>query len=133
MRVALRTDLAADESDYFPLSEMSRGMQRAYERTIGRFSATESTGSIAGRRIVPKLCARITINGREFDSSAEMPAEYRRFYEETLARTLPLQRAIRIVAETERANFIKRTVTLAFIAAGCASTIVYLALHGYYA
>ena len=130
MRVALRTDLAADESEYFPLSEMSRGMQRAYERTIGRFSAT---GSIVGRRIVPKLCARITINGRDFDSSAEMPAEYRRFYEETLARTLPLQRAIRIVAETERANFIKRTVTLAFIAAGCASTIVYLALHGYYA
>ena len=130
MRVALRTNVASEERE--PRA-MSPRMQRQFDRTALRFCAPGTLPSIAAPRIVPKLSARVIINDREFDSLLQMPAEYRRFYEELLARALPVQRAVQIVAQTERANFIKRTTTLAFIAAACAAVIVYLLLHGYYA
>jgi len=57
---------------------------------------------------------------------------YRRFYEETLVRVLPLDRAIHMVARIEHANFIKRTLSLSFIVAGLGAAIVYLWTNGYY-
>ena len=61
-----------------------------------------------------------------------MPPAYRRFYEELLAQALPLDRAVYTVARIEHSNFIKRTISLAVIAAGVAAGIVYLWLHGFY-
>ncbi|MGZ4967728.1 MAG: hypothetical protein ACXV97_11175 [Chthoniobacterales bacterium] len=131
MRIALRLNLAGGNAETCPISEMSRGLQRIYNRTARRFSA-HSDLEIGTGKIVPKLHARVTVNGREFGDVEQMPPEYRRFYEEILTRALPVQRAVDIVARAERCNFIMRTITLGVIAAGCAAAIVYLWLHGYY-
>jgi hypothetical protein len=130
MRIALRLNLDGTD-DYCPLTEMSRGMQRIHDRVLRRFSARTVTGSSA--HIVPKLRSRIVVDGQEFKNVKQMPDEYRRFYEELLTNALPVERAVDIVTRAEHANFIKRSITLAVIAAGCAAAIVYLWLHGYYA
>ncbi len=129
MRIALRLTLDGTD-EYCPLTEMSRGMQRIHDRVLRRFSARSITGSNA--HIVPKLRSRIVVDGQEFKNVKQMPDEYRRFYEELLTNALPVERAVDIVTRAEHANFIKRSITLAFIAAGCAAAIVYLWLHGYY-
>lgn len=132
MRIALRLSLDGAETAHFPEMEMSRGMQRIHDRILRRFSASSIlTGSKSG--IVPKLRAGITVNGHEFKNVKQMPEEYRRFYEEMLSRALPIDRAVDIVTRAEHSNFIKRTVTLGFIAVGCIAAIVYLWMHGYYA
>ncbi len=131
MRIALRLNLD-DTEDYCPLTEMSRGMQRIHDRVLRRFSAR---GQVRGSKghIVPKLRSRIVVDGQEFKNAKQLPPEYRRFYEELLTNALPVERAVDIVTRAEHANFIKRSITLAFIATGCAAAIVYLWLHGYYA
>ena len=86
MRIALRLNLAASATEKFSSLEMSRGMQRTYRRVERRFSARhDSTGSAV--RLVPKLRARVTVDGHDFDSEQQMPPEYRRFYEEINARS----------------------------------------------
>ncbi len=130
MRIALRLNLDSAD-DYCPLTEMSRGMQRIHDRVLRRFSARSVTGSNA--HIVPKLRSRIVVDGHEFKNVKQMPEEYRRFYEQLLTNALPVERAVDIVTRAEHANFIKRSITLTVIAAGCAAAIVYLWFHGYYA
>lgn len=132
MRVAVKASLQANDREFRAPAEMSPSMEKIYHRMLGRFSAetAQATGSRA--LIVPKMTARVILNGREFDSTGEMPLAYRRFYEETLARALPLQRAVYTVAKIEHANFVKRTVALAVIAAGHVAAIAYLWSVGYY-
>ena len=129
MRIALRLNLDGSISDPLSETEMSPGMQRIYNRILRRFSARGTTGA---KKIVPKLSARVCVNGCEFSDAKQMPPEYRRFYEEILSSALPVQRAVDIVARTEHSNFIKRTITLAFIAAVCVAAIFYLWSRGYY-
>ncbi len=131
MRIALRLDLDSRGAETCPFAEMSRGMQRVYNRTLRRFSAHENVDGSA-TSFVPKLHARVTVNGREFGDVEEMPSEYRRFYEDILVRALPVQRAVGIVARAERCNFILRTVTLGLIAAAGVAAIVYLWTRGFY-
>jgi hypothetical protein len=129
MKVVLRTSVEA--AGAWPTEEMSPSMQKIYRRTVQRFSAHPNPlGSRA--LVVPKLSARVTLNGREFTSAEEMPPPFRQFYEELLAQALPVQHAIETVTRIEHANFIKRTVSLLFIAASIAVAIVYLWMHGYY-
>src|SRR5437660_764867 len=101
MRIALRLNLDGSDAESCPSGQMSRGMQRIYNQTLRRFSAHENEDA-ALAKIVPKLHARVTVNGREFADSDQMPPEYRRFYEEILTRALPVQRAVDIVARAER-------------------------------
>ena len=72
MRIALRLNIDAGNTDACPFAEMSRGMQRIYSRTLRRFSAHENVDDDAAN-IVPKLHARVTVNGREFDDVDQMP------------------------------------------------------------
>ena len=131
MKIALRLNVDYPKSQTRAVSEMSRGMQRVYNRTLRRFSANQNVDDFA-TKIVPKLHARVCVNGHEFEGLEAMPPEYRRFYEDILVRVLPVQRAVDIVARAERCNFITRMVTLGFIAVGCLAAIVYLWTRGYY-
>jgi len=134
MKVVLRTCLGVEAGpDHLRPDEMSPSMQKVYRQTVQRFSARPATGAGAMAMIVPKLMARIIVNGREFEHAGQMPPSERRLYEETLAQALPLERAIEMVVRVEHGNFVKRAITLFFIAAGLTATIVYLGLHGYYA
>ena len=131
MRVAVTASLQSTDREFRTPAEMSPSMEKIYHRMLERFSADAApTGSRA--MIVPKMTARVILNGREFESTGEMPLAYRRFYEETLARALPLQRAVYTVAKIEHSNFVKRTVTLAVIALGHVAAIAYLWSVGYY-
>ena len=130
MRIALRLNLYGGIADSCRDTEMSPGMRRIHDRVARRFSARGTAGT---DNIVPKLRSRIVVNDQEFKNPRKMPPEYRRFYEEMLAHALPVQRAVDIVTRAEHSNFIKRTITLAVIAAACATTIVYLWMRGYYA
>lgn len=132
MRVALKADVQLSDSEFRAPTEMSASMEKIYHRMLARFCAepTRATGSRAV--LVPKMTARVIVNGREFESTGEMPAAYRRFYEETLARALPLQRAVYAVAQIEHSNYIKRTIALGVIALGHVAAIAYLWSIGYY-
>jgi hypothetical protein len=126
MKVVLSTSV--DEAHNFCApAEMSRALEKIYRRTVERFSANATATCI-----VPKLPTRVIINGREFESAQEMPPVYRRFYEEMLARALPVEHAIYTVARVEHTNSIVRTISLAAVAFGFAAAVVYLWLHGYY-
>lgn len=125
MRIALRTSLDMTSGGLPDFSQMRPAMQKAYRRAAERFSARSADGHLP-KAIVPKLSSRVIINGREFGSAIQMPPEWRRFYEEALASAVPLGGAIRAVVETERANFIKRTVGLSLIAAGLLARLVYV-------
>ncbi|MEP6809766.1 MAG: hypothetical protein ABI992_05950 [Chthoniobacterales bacterium] len=132
MRIALRTNLDSAWQFHAP-AEMSPRFEGYYRRAVERFSARPAGDTGKTPLIVPKLGSRVIINDREFADTAQMPPAYRLFYEEILAKALPLDRAIYLVARTEHANFIKRTISLLVIAAGVAAAIVYLWEHGYYA
>jgi hypothetical protein len=129
MKVVLRTSVEA--TGLCRPEEMSPSMQKFYRRTVQRFSA-HPTALESAATVVPKLSARVILNGHDFESADEMPPALRQFYEHLLAQTLPVQHAIDTVTRVEHANFIKRTVSLLFIAAGVALAIVYLWIHGYY-
>ena len=132
MRVALKADLQTADRDFHAPAEMSPAMEKIYQRMLERFSAGPLRATGSRTTIVPKMTARVIMNGREFESTGEMPAVYRRFYEETLARVVPLQGAIYTVAKIEHSNYIKRTVALGFIAAAHVAAIAYLWSIGYY-
>lgn len=132
MRVALRANVESADREFRAPAEMSPSMQKIYQRMLERFSAHAVNATGSAFTIVPKMSTRVIVNGREFETTGEMPAVYRRFYEETLAKALPLQRAVYTVAKIEHSNFIKRTVTLSVIALGYVGAIVYLWSVGYY-
>jgi hypothetical protein len=111
---------------------MSPAVEKIYQRMLARFSADPLRATGTRGTIVPKMTARVIVNGREFESTGEMPAVYRRFYEETLARVVPLQGAIYTVAKIEHSNYVKRTVALGLLAAAHVGAIVYLWSIGYY-
>ena len=129
MKVVLRASV--EQTEFRPPEEMSRSMQKIYRRTVERFSA-HPTALDSAATVVPKLSARVILNGQDFESAEEMPPAFRQFYEELLAQALPVQHAIDTVTRVEHSNFIKRTVSLLFIGAGVALAIVYLWMHGYY-
>ncbi len=131
MRIALRTNLDGIGGFHLP-EEMSPRLQDYYRRTMARFSARPLNLEAKTRTLIPKLSARVILNGQEFSDSGQMPPASRHFYEELLAQALPLERAVYTVARVEHANFIKRTVSLGAIATGVAAGIVYLWLHGFY-
>jgi len=133
MKVVLRTRVGTEAPDFHRPDEMSPSMQKFYRQTVRRFSARPAAAGDTAATIVPKLMARIIVNGSEYESAGQLPPLYRRIYEETLARALPLDRAIDMVVRTEHANFITRALSLSFIAAGLATTIVYLWIIGHYA
>ena len=132
MKVVLRTSVESRDQSFPAPDEMSPSLQKVYRRTVERFSAEPAAAFDSAAMIVPKLVTRVILNGKEFTSLAQMPPAYRRFYEEMLVKTLPLDRAIHTVARAEHSNAIKRTISLLFIAAGFGATIVYLWLQGYY-
>lgn len=131
MRIALRTNLESAGCFHLP-EEMSPRLRDYYDRTMERFSARPLNLGAQARAVIPKLSARVILNGEEFDSAGQMPPAYRRFYENLLAEALPLNRAVYTVARIEHSNFIKRTISLAIIAAGVTALIVYLWLQGFY-
>jgi len=132
MKVALRANLESADRDFRAPAEMSPSMEKIYQRILERFSAEPAKATGSRPVIVPKMSTRIILNGREFESTNEMPAAYRRFYEETLMRAMPLQRAVYTVAKIEHSNYIKRTITLSVIAVGYIAAIAYLWSVGYY-
>ena len=132
MRVALTADVQSADREFRAPAEMSPSMDKIYQRMLERFSAEPARTTGSRGMIVPKMTARVIVNGREFESTGEMPAAYRRFYEETLARAVPLQHAVYAVAQIEHSNYVKRTVALAFIAAAHVGAIAYLWSAGYY-
>lgn len=131
MRIALRTCPAAGGDFHLP-EEMPPKLAAYYYRTLERFSARPPCRGSKKHAVIPKLSTRVIVDGQEFASVAEMPSEYRRFYEEILARAVPLERAIYTVARAEYSNFVGRTISLLVIAAGVEIAIIYLWLHGYY-
>ena len=132
MRIALRTTLQPQPS--FPsMEQLPPAMQKAYRRIARRFSARPTVMVDSATTIVPKLRSRIIVNDNEFHRLDELPADYRRMYEQILARTLPLHDAVCTVVKTERSDFIKGTIALAIIAASLAAGAVYLWMHGYFA
>jgi len=131
MKVVLTANVAA-AGDFRAPDRMSSAMEKVYRRTLERFSAEPVTVAEPQKRVVPKLSTRVIVNGREFASMEEMPPVYRRFYQELLARTLPVQGAVYTVARTEHVNRITRVVTLSLVALAATSAVVYLWMHGYY-
>src|SRR3712207_3251694 len=132
MRVALKTRVASADREFRAPATMSTSMEKIYQRMLERFSAEPLKATGSRPVIIPKMTARVIVNGREFESTGEMPAAYRRFYEETLARAVPLQQTVYTVAKIEHANYIKRTIALVVIALGHVAAIGYLWSIGYY-
>lgn len=131
MKIALRTTLNLGSHDCADMKAMSPAMQKAFQRTVDRFSARPCDAA-AHPNIVPKISTRIIVDGKEFGSPIQMPPNYRQFYEEALARALPLHDAILTVTQMERSNFVKGTIALSIIAAGLVVAIVYLWFTGFY-
>ena len=131
MRIALRLNLDSRGAETCPFAEMSRGMQRIYSRTLRRFSAHENVDESA-TKIVPKLHARVTVNGREFGdveaNAAGIPPLLRRYFGPGPARAARGRhrrpsRALQFHHAHRHALPHRR---------GCAAAIVYLWTRGYY-
>src|SRR5687768_5889194 len=125
MKIALRTTLNFGSHDSPDIKAMSPAMQKAFQRTVDRFSARPCDAR-AHPNIVPKISTRIIVDNKEFGSPIQMPLNYRQLYEEALARALPLHDAILTVTQPERSNFVKGTIALSITAAGLVVAIVYL-------
>ena len=103
MGIAVSTNPALYHDGYSTVDEMPVKMRRVYDRIVAKLSANGYTVRADGAQVViPKLNARITLNGGEFNSPEAMPPRQLRIFQDALAAALPLEHAICAIVEARR-------------------------------
>lgn len=103
MGIAVSTNPALYHNGYSTVNEMPVKMRRVYDRIVAKLSANGYTVRADGAPVViPRLNARITINGGEFDSPEAMPPRQLAIFQNALAAALPLEHALCAIVEARR-------------------------------
>lgn len=134
MGIAVSTNPALYHDGYSTVNAMPVKMRRVYDRIVAKLLANGYTVRAEGVQVViPKLNARITLNGGEFNSPEAMPPRQLRIFQDALAAALPLEHAICAIVEARR--FYQRVAFRTMVVALSVEivTAAFLWTRGYFA
>jgi len=93
MQVSFQSKIRYKGQEYDSLEQVPADIRAPLDKALARVWT--------GTKGAPELNSRITINGHEFASTADLPPRYRRLLDDSLHLLLPIDKAIGLAAARE--------------------------------